>query len=243
MQRIVTREAELASRASFVLPPDPAATVPAEAAIATSALRTIAPHENGGNCTIAAAGSNAFTLHSSKVTKRNGNRLPPVHLSPIRLSSKWLSHSALPPRRSVPHPRPFVFSVKDLPVPQDFMEQYSLATLVTRHSDELIASHPPFVLDRDAGPHGRKTNQETHAACPNSTYFSPKDLQCDGDIQRLSDSVAGSPPDFARAAPCLRPVARRTVRRRTVEQPADSTDNCVCIRARNPLKARRLRSA
>jgi hypothetical protein len=63
MQRIVTREAELASRASFVLPPDPAATVPAEAAIATSALRTIAPHENGGNCTIAVGGSNALTLH------------------------------------------------------------------------------------------------------------------------------------------------------------------------------------
>jgi len=49
MQRIVTREAELASRGGFVLPPDPAAAVPAEAAIATRALRTIAPHENGGN--------------------------------------------------------------------------------------------------------------------------------------------------------------------------------------------------
>jgi transcriptional regulator len=49
---------------------------------------------------------------------------------------------------------PSVFAVKDLPVLQDFMEQYSFATLVTRHSDELIASHIPFVLDRAAGPHG-----------------------------------------------------------------------------------------
>ncbi|MBZ5601291.1 MAG: acetamidase/formamidase family protein [Acidobacteriia bacterium] len=49
MQRIVNREAELASRGGFVLPPDPAAAVPADAAIAKQALRTIAPHENGGN--------------------------------------------------------------------------------------------------------------------------------------------------------------------------------------------------
>ena len=49
MQRIVTREAGLASRGGFVLPPEPAAAVPAETAIAASAFRTIAPHENGGN--------------------------------------------------------------------------------------------------------------------------------------------------------------------------------------------------
>jgi len=49
MQSIVAREAELAARGGFVLLPDPAAAVPAEPAIATSALRTIAPHENGGN--------------------------------------------------------------------------------------------------------------------------------------------------------------------------------------------------
>jgi transcriptional regulator len=49
---------------------------------------------------------------------------------------------------------PSVFAVKDLPVLQDFMEQYSFATLVTRHADELIASHIPFILDRGAGPYG-----------------------------------------------------------------------------------------
>jgi len=49
---------------------------------------------------------------------------------------------------------PSLFAVKDLPVLQDFMEQYSFGTLVTRHADELIASHLPFVLDRDAGPNG-----------------------------------------------------------------------------------------
>jgi transcriptional regulator len=50
---------------------------------------------------------------------------------------------------------PNAFAIKDLPVLHDFMEQYSFATLVTRHSGELIASHAPFVLDRDAGPYGR----------------------------------------------------------------------------------------
>jgi transcriptional regulator len=49
---------------------------------------------------------------------------------------------------------PSVFAVKDLPVLQDFMEQYSFATLVTRHADEMIASHVPLLLDRDAGPNG-----------------------------------------------------------------------------------------
>lgn len=49
LERIVKREAELARRGGFVLPPDSAAAVPAEASIAAGALRTIAPHENGGN--------------------------------------------------------------------------------------------------------------------------------------------------------------------------------------------------
>jgi transcriptional regulator len=49
---------------------------------------------------------------------------------------------------------PSAFAVKDLLVLQDFMEQYSFATLVTQHSGQLIASHIPFVLDRDAGPNG-----------------------------------------------------------------------------------------
>jgi transcriptional regulator len=50
---------------------------------------------------------------------------------------------------------PKAFAVNDLLVLQDFMEQYSFASLVTQHSDELIASHIPFILDRGAGPHGR----------------------------------------------------------------------------------------
>jgi transcriptional regulator len=49
---------------------------------------------------------------------------------------------------------PSVFAVKDLPVLHDFMEQHSFATLLTRNSDELTASHVPFIIDRDAGPHG-----------------------------------------------------------------------------------------
>ena len=34
------------------------------------------------------------------------------------------------------------------------MLQDSVATLVTRHSEELIASHVPFLTDRHAGPQG-----------------------------------------------------------------------------------------
>lgn len=49
---------------------------------------------------------------------------------------------------------PGAFAVSDLLVLQDFMEQYSFANLVTRHSGELIASHIPFLLDRDAGRYG-----------------------------------------------------------------------------------------
>jgi len=49
MDRIVAREADLAARGGFVLPPDPAGAVPSDASIAPKAMRTIAPHENGGN--------------------------------------------------------------------------------------------------------------------------------------------------------------------------------------------------
>jgi transcriptional regulator len=49
---------------------------------------------------------------------------------------------------------PSAFAIKDLLTLQDFMEQYSFAILVTCHSGKLIASHIPFVLDRDAGPNG-----------------------------------------------------------------------------------------
>src|SRR5580658_2118728 len=44
-----------------------------------------------------------------------------------------------------------------------------------------------------------------------------------------------------RSAPPAAPSS--TFSLRSVEQQADSTDNCVCIRARNSLKARRRRSA
>jgi transcriptional regulator len=50
---------------------------------------------------------------------------------------------------------PSAFAVKDLRVLHDFMERYSFAMLVTGHSDELLVSHIPMVLDRDSGPYGR----------------------------------------------------------------------------------------
>jgi formamidase len=52
MERITAREAELMNRGGMVLPPEPSAAVPAGELIASSAPRTIAPHENGGNLDI-----------------------------------------------------------------------------------------------------------------------------------------------------------------------------------------------
>ena len=49
LQRIVAREADLLARGGMVMAPDAGGAVPAEAGIASRALRTIAPHETGGN--------------------------------------------------------------------------------------------------------------------------------------------------------------------------------------------------
>jgi formamidase len=49
LHKIVAREAELLGRGGMVMPPDAAGAVPSAAGIAGKALRTIAPHENGGN--------------------------------------------------------------------------------------------------------------------------------------------------------------------------------------------------
>jgi formamidase len=54
LQKIVAREAELLSRGGMVMPPDAVGAVPATAGIASKALRTIAPHETGGNFDIKA---------------------------------------------------------------------------------------------------------------------------------------------------------------------------------------------
>ncbi|TXL71463.1 acetamidase/formamidase family protein [Vineibacter terrae] len=49
LQRIVAREAELAGRGGMALPPDAVGAVPTAEGIASHAIRTIAPHETGGN--------------------------------------------------------------------------------------------------------------------------------------------------------------------------------------------------
>lgn len=49
LRRIVAREAELLGRGGMVMPPDADGALPATAAIAGHALRTISPHETGGN--------------------------------------------------------------------------------------------------------------------------------------------------------------------------------------------------
>jgi transcriptional regulator len=50
---------------------------------------------------------------------------------------------------------PSAFAVTDLRVLHDFMENYNFAMLVTGHSDELLVSHIPLMLDRDAGTYGK----------------------------------------------------------------------------------------
>ena len=51
-QRAAEREAELAEREGFVLPPDPTGAVPEDEALAQEALRTIPPRETAGNIDI-----------------------------------------------------------------------------------------------------------------------------------------------------------------------------------------------
>lgn len=52
LARINAREAELLARGGAVVPPSAGAAVPSDPAIADSAIRTIAPHETGGNVDI-----------------------------------------------------------------------------------------------------------------------------------------------------------------------------------------------
>ena len=52
LARINRREAELLGRGGAILPPDAQAAVPTTPSIAANALRTIAPHETGGNIDI-----------------------------------------------------------------------------------------------------------------------------------------------------------------------------------------------
>jgi len=49
---------------------------------------------------------------------------------------------------------PKAFAVEDTVRPQDFMEQYNFAILVTQRDGELMASHIPLVLDRSPAPYG-----------------------------------------------------------------------------------------
>lgn len=52
LERINAREADVARRGGVVLPPSLHSAVPADPAIASEAIRTIAPHETGGNIDI-----------------------------------------------------------------------------------------------------------------------------------------------------------------------------------------------
>jgi formamidase len=52
LERINRREADLTRRGGRVMPPEAAGAVPADPAVAHAAMRTIAPHETGGNVDI-----------------------------------------------------------------------------------------------------------------------------------------------------------------------------------------------
>ena len=52
LNRIRTREDDVADRGGYALPPDPAGAIPADGDIAETGLRTIPPRENGGNVDI-----------------------------------------------------------------------------------------------------------------------------------------------------------------------------------------------
>ncbi len=49
---------------------------------------------------------------------------------------------------------PKVFAVEDLVRLQDFIEEFSFATIVTQRDGDLTASHLPFLLDRSVAPYG-----------------------------------------------------------------------------------------
>ena len=52
LEQIKSREADLARRGGIALPPEAASAIPSDPAIARAAIRTIAPHETGGNVDI-----------------------------------------------------------------------------------------------------------------------------------------------------------------------------------------------
>src|SRR6476619_6129904 len=49
---------------------------------------------------------------------------------------------------------PKSFQVEDLPELHAFMRAYNFATLVTQHEGAPFATHLPFLLDAERGPHG-----------------------------------------------------------------------------------------
>lgn len=49
---------------------------------------------------------------------------------------------------------PKLFAVEDLAQLQDFMQEYSFATVITQRDGKMTASHLPFLLDRSVEPYG-----------------------------------------------------------------------------------------
>ena len=57
---------------------------------------------------------------------------------------------------------PSAFAETDQGKLHDFIEAYSFGLLVSTHLGEPFATHVPFLLDRDAGPHGIRHTTATH---------------------------------------------------------------------------------
>ncbi len=64
---------------------------------------------------------------------------------------------------------PKSFDETDLTKLHDFMQQHSFATLISQVESDLIASHLPLLLDREAGEFGRVSG---HMAKPNAQWQS-----------------------------------------------------------------------
>ncbi|HEX3684504.1 MAG TPA: FMN-binding negative transcriptional regulator [Bryobacteraceae bacterium] len=62
---------------------------------------------------------------------------------------------------------PEQFREEDVGVLQDHMQRFNFATLVTQENGSMIASHLPFVLERNAGPYGAL---RAHLAKKNPQY-------------------------------------------------------------------------
>jgi transcriptional regulator len=89
---------------------------------------------------------------------------------------------------------PETLRVDDLPTLHQFMEEFNFAALVTQGEGDLIASHIPFVLDREAGEYGRL---RAHIAVQNPQLVHLKNAGSDALVMFLGPHGYISPSWYA----------------------------------------------